>query len=93
MERSTKSTRENFLCSRKRTPQIKLFLYFGKQKSPIFLYISENGAFRVQKMKRKPKVLLILWEMEISSSTVGKKIYIFLIFCEKIDLSYCSYFF
>ena len=45
---------------RKRRPQIKLFLYFGKQKSPIFFYISGNGTFRAQKMKRKPKMLLIL---------------------------------
>ena len=82
MELSTKSTRENFLCSTKRRPQIKLFLYFGKQKSPIFFYISGNGTFRAQKMKRKPKMLLILWEMEISSYKVGKK-FTFLLFSLK----------
>ena len=51
----------------------KTFLIFRETKVPNFFYISGNGTFRAQKMKTKPKMLVILWEMEISGSKVGKK--------------------
>ena len=82
-----------FLILQKTETQIKLFLYFGKQKSPIFFIFQEMELSELKKWKQNLKCFLYFGKWRFLAPKLAKKIYIFLIFFEKINLSYCSYFF